>query len=291
MKTPLVSVIIPTYNRLEKLKVAIESVVQQSFQNFEIIVVDDGSTDGTKDFFKTDTIDTRINYHFKENEGLPSLSRNYGAEKAKGKYLAFLDSDDLWLSSKLQVQIDFLEDNPEYIFSYTQAKTTQGKKISGLSLKKTGAIESSLLFRNFIVTSSVCVLADYFDSVEGFPIAGDIVVAEDYSLWIKLSRKGLGKYFPEPLVIYELGGGISSENLLRNLSCYYLVMIDALNKSRCSPLYKELVIFMYWLRRINISRLDNAVLADTLEKIKTLESNYISQFILRIFVTLRTSQK
>ena len=277
MTDVLVSIIIPTYNRLEKLKKAIDSVLGQSYENFEIIVVDDGSTDGTKDYIRSILDDSRIKYFYKVNEGLPSISRNLGASHSKGKYLTFLDSDDEWSSDKLSIQVDFHEKNPDYIFSFTQAQTVAKKNISKSSLNKSGFIGKSLLLRNFIVTSSVLVKVDAFVACGGFSKDVSIVVAEDYDLWLKLSERGKAKFFKDALVRYELGNGLSSQNILLNLSCFYTVIVNALNRSRHGPLFNELVIFLYWARCISGSFRRHDVLSDSLIKIKTLKSNYLSR--------------
>tara|TARA_R110000868_G_scaffold153644_11_gene379192 strand:+ start:680 stop:1540 length:861 start_codon:yes stop_codon:yes gene_type:complete len=282
-----VSAIIPTYNRLPKLLKAVESVLSQTYKELEVIVVDDGSEDGTREYFENESLDPRVRYFYKENEGLPSLSRNLGATKSRGKYLAFLDSDDLWEETKIQTQVEFLEDNKAYTFAYSQARAPNGSFVSGFSIRKSGAIESSLLFRNFIITSSVCVRTESFIAASGFPIDKRIVVAEDYSLWLKLSKLGLGKYFSQPLVVYELEGGISSENISRNLSCYYTVTLQGLKSSKVSPLYYEFIILMYWLRRLNASRTNKRLLQESLESIEYLESNFASRLALELFSTFR----
>jgi len=106
-----VSVIIPTYNRAFLLSRAIESVLSQTFQNFELIIIDDGSTDNTKDVIeKIKKEDNRIIYIYQDNRGLPG-ALNTGIKNAKGKYIAFLESDDEWLPEKLKEQIKLFKDN------------------------------------------------------------------------------------------------------------------------------------------------------------------------------------
>ena len=105
MQEKLVSVIIPTYNRSSFLKEAIQSVLNQSYNNFEIIVIDDGSEDETEKVIQSFN-DSRIKYLKREHTGSPAFIRNQGMKIAKGEYIAFLDSDDLWFPHKLKMQIN-----------------------------------------------------------------------------------------------------------------------------------------------------------------------------------------
>ena len=104
MEDPLVSVIIPTYNRAGVIKETINSIINQTYSNFEIIIVDDGSTDNTGDIIKTFQ-DDRIKYYWKKNTGLPSKARNVGLKHVNGEFIAFLDSDDIWLPKKIETQL------------------------------------------------------------------------------------------------------------------------------------------------------------------------------------------
>ena len=106
----LVSIIMPAFNSSKTIFDSINSVQSQTYQNWEMIIIDDGSTDNTKDIITPFLSDYRIKYLRQLNSG-PSIARNNGINKAKGKYLAFLDSDDLWKPNKLDIQIKYL-DNP-----------------------------------------------------------------------------------------------------------------------------------------------------------------------------------
>ena len=104
---PKISVIIPTYNRRLSIEVAIKSVLSQSYKEFELIIIDDGSTDKTKELIEF-IDDRRIQYFYQENQG-SSVARNLGVEKSEGDFIAFLDSDDCWLEDKLEKQFSFLK--------------------------------------------------------------------------------------------------------------------------------------------------------------------------------------
>jgi len=113
---PPVSVIIPTYNRASWLRGAIDSVLDQTFADFELIVVDDGSTDNTKEIVAD--YGDKIRYFYQPNKG-PSAARNTGIGQAKADLICFLDSDDRWIKNKLQTQVEFIRQNPLTKISYT----------------------------------------------------------------------------------------------------------------------------------------------------------------------------
>ena len=118
----LVSIIVPTYNRGNLIGETIQSVIDQSYKNWELIIVDDGSTDDTKkrvEEFK----DTRIQFHLTVHSGVIGRVRNRGITYSKGNYIAFLDSDDLWLPNKLERQLSFLKKNPQASFIFWRWRT------------------------------------------------------------------------------------------------------------------------------------------------------------------------
>ena len=132
MKNPLVSVIIPTYNRKHLLKEALGSVFSQTYKNLQVIVVDDGSTDNTQDII-SDFKDKRITY-IKQGHRGASSARNKGIENAKGEYTAFLDSDDRWLPTKIEKQMDVFKNskvNPGVVYCGIEYMDENGKKIRG----------------------------------------------------------------------------------------------------------------------------------------------------------------
>lgn len=126
----LVSVIIPTYNRANIIKDAIETVLNQTYQNFEIIVVDDGSTDKTEKVVKSFN-DSRIRYIYQPNSGKPSVARNLGINSSKGDFVAFLDSDDLWHPQMLEKHVEVLNANAKLGFTtdWSSYRTFDGKEI------------------------------------------------------------------------------------------------------------------------------------------------------------------
>ena len=193
---PLISVIIPTYNRYDFLLEAINSVKNQSYQNFEIIVVDDGSIDKTCRLQSNNSV---VCLH-QENKG-PAAARNAGAKIARGKWLAFLDSDDTWDENKLQTQINYADKNPDYnIFYSDEFWIRNGKKVNKKNIHKKyhGWIYPHCLKLCFVGFSSLLIKkSTWFENGgldESFP------VAEDYDLWLRLSAKYKFFYIDEKLV-------------------------------------------------------------------------------------------
>ncbi|MDA0691023.1 MAG: glycosyltransferase [Nitrospinae bacterium] len=184
---PMVTVILPTYNRAGFLKESIESVLSQTFTDFELIVVDDGSTDHTKEVVQ-EFPETR--YIFcPENKGV-SKARNQGIALARGRYICFLDSDDLWVENKLETQIAWMESQTDCQVCYTdEIWIRKGVRVNPLNKhrKVTGNIFSDCLSLCIISASSVLMRASLFSEVGLFDEA--LAVCEDYDLWLRISLR------------------------------------------------------------------------------------------------------
>lgn len=202
MQEPAVSVIVTTYNREELLKETIQSILNQTYTDFELIVVDNFSN---YDFFKVieEFGDARIKPFQNANNGIIAVNRNYGISKAKGRYIAFCDDDDLWKPEKLQIQIDTINSRRDVWLVCTNItrfyKTPED--ISPNILKDHIITLSQLLRKNPIATSSVLLRND---SRVRFNESKTIVTVEDYELWLRLFMEGYGLYFiGAPLVDYR----------------------------------------------------------------------------------------
>ena len=125
---PIVSVIVTTFNRCEMLGETIASIINQSFQDFELIIVDNMSQDGTEQFIKN-IKDARIRYFRNPNFGIIASNRNYGIAKSRGFYIAFCDDDDLWKKNKLELQLNYLNKNPDVVMCYSQAESFLDDKV------------------------------------------------------------------------------------------------------------------------------------------------------------------
>jgi len=207
MKIPLVSIIIPVYNGLKYLEQVFSCIRDQSFNDYELIIIDDGSSDESYDTAKklTNKFEDRTLVRIK-NGGV-SLARNKGIELARGKYIAFLDVDDFWISSKLEKQIKILETNKSIglICSASASKVENNIKYIGKFKKDRSQNFLNTLINNgnFITTSSVVLKKDLID-VNKIRFNKDLRLGEDWLFWIQLSQFTDFYYISEPLVIYNI---------------------------------------------------------------------------------------
>ena len=184
--TPLVSVIIPTYNKAQFLKKALESILNQTYREVEVILINDGSTDNTAEIVKSFN-DPRIIYVWQGNKG-PAVARNTGIKKAKGKYVAFLDSDDLWLKEKLEKQVEFMEKNPEVgllgtaCYEINDKGEVIGKKIFPIKNK---ILQKDLIKYNPFIQSSIITKREVFDKVGLYD--ENFKESEDYEFWLRIA--------------------------------------------------------------------------------------------------------
>lgn len=207
-----VSIIIPSYNNASYLSEAIESVLRQSSSDFEIIVVDDGSIDGTSDVLKKYIRD--IKYFYQNNNG-PAAARNRGLQEAEGEYVAFLDADDLWLPNKIAKSIDFIDRNKfDWICTDCIRKELDTGYISTKKLvdwvfdpvsHEMKLLRNGLFFFPSINLFTITVVA----RKECFRKAGffdqSLMIGEDCDLWFRFEEAGLrGGYLPEALSIYQV---------------------------------------------------------------------------------------
>ncbi len=201
---PKVSVVIPTYNRLPMLKEAVDSVLAQDFEDIELIVVDDGSTDGTAEEIKRYGGRVKLLQH-PVNKGV-SAARNKGILQARGKYVALLDSDDLWVKGKLKIQTTFLNDNPHYPLCYTdEIWIRRGKRVNPMlkHAKYSGWIFEKCLPLCIISPSSVMIKRALFSKVGLFDEA--LPVCEDYDFWLRISAR-FPIFFIDRKLIIKRGG-------------------------------------------------------------------------------------
>jgi glycosyltransferase involved in cell wall biosynthesis len=180
-----VSVIIPTYNRKNLILRAIHSVINQTYQDFEIIVIDDGSTDGTKDAL---SVYKDIRYFYQENRGISS-ARNRGLAEAKGDYIAFLDSDDEWIPEKLAIQVKILDENPKIGIVHNKL-IILNEKNEQIGTKP--RLDSSGIFTDLIETlgdlptSSIMIRRECFDKVGVFDES--LPTMEDFEMWLRIAK-------------------------------------------------------------------------------------------------------
>ena len=221
MNYPLVSVIIPNYNKEKFLSKCIKSVLMQTYQNFEIIVVDNFSDDKSMEILRSFS-DTRIRLIEFQNNGIIGASRNIGIEKSKGLYLAFLDSDDYWTQEKLEQSIIHLENGADFVYhdfySYLDKSFQSTKTLKCRSLSKN--IKHDLLINgNPIITSSVVIRKKLFNEINNFSDSNDLVTVEDYDAWIRFSTiSNRFFYLKKTLGFYYIGESNSSNSIIKQLN-------------------------------------------------------------------------
>lgn len=212
MNCPLVSVIIPTYNGSRFIRETIQSVLDQTYNNLEIMVVDDGSTDDTSLIVKSIT-DQRITYIQQKNAGV-SPARNHGIAVSKGDYIAFLDHDDVWLPCKLEKQLSLFEQNPKVALIYSDVFIiNENNFIIGKYSHKIkffrGRIFKELFSSCFITILTVVIKKSVFLEVGPFL---PYKICEDYDLLLKCAAEYPIDYIDEPLAKYRVHGSNYSKN-------------------------------------------------------------------------------
>ena len=234
-RLPKISVIIPAYNHFRYLDQAIDSVLDQTYGNYEIIVVDDGSTDNTRQL--VEGYGNSVRYIYQENRGLAG-ARNTGISAARGIFVAFLDADDYFEKDNLEKKISFLESHPEIDWAYSDWDyldedhhflergsirwNYRGKKL------KSALFEELLYNRNFISPCTVVAKKSVLEAVGYFD--SDVVCQEDWDLWLRLSLKYPSYYIDEVLVHVVVHPDSLSKNFSKWVKGNALI-VDKLNNT------------------------------------------------------------
>ena len=203
-ESPLISVIIPTYNRKDLLVDAIRSIMAQKPKNYEVIIVDDGSTDGTEEYIKSLNLPVRF---FEKNNGGVSAARNFGVKEARGEYLAFLDADDLWMEGFLSSVMDYFELHSGVSIVYTDQRisvnyVTQTRTRFKKNPPKHKFPAPFFIDNSPIQISSTVIKKKVLDDVGGFNET--LKIHEDVELWNRISEKYEFGYIEKPLGYYRL---------------------------------------------------------------------------------------
>jgi len=261
---PKVSVIIPTYNLAKYICESVDSVLAQTYKDFELIIIDDGSKDNTKQVLGN--YGDRIRYIYQPNKGVAS-ARNRGICEARGEYIALLDADDLWLPDKLMKQVTVAQQNPSIDFIFCDAEVFNDgvtlknsnmpprdkayeagsfrHQLAGTSINDGSILKGNfyvdLIKGNFITSSTVLIRkaclerAGYFDE--------SLAVIEDYDMWVRIGRECLIIYINSVMARYRLrDNSVSGEINLRNLF-YKTCDVNVLQKQldTCPQPYKKLI--------------------------------------------------
>jgi len=252
----MVSIIMPSYNTASYIKESIQSVLNQTYTNWELIIVDDCSTDETEEVLATIT-DSRIKYFKnKENSGA-AISRNKALREARGQWIAFLDSDDLWLPNKLEKQINFMKNNG-YKFSYTNyeeidmASNKTGVRITGpKKITKMGMY-------NYCWPGCLTVMYDANEI--GLIQIEDIKKNNDYAMWLKVCQKADCYLLDEVLAQYRKGrvGSVSTHSIRTMISWHYMLYHEAEKMGKLESLFNtgRNLLFGYYKKRKYVKKFD-----------------------------------
>ena len=255
----MVSIIMPSYNTDKYIAESIESVLSQTYQNWELIIVDDCSTDNTDTVVQKFINDSRILYFKNKHNNGAAFSRNYGLKVAKGKWIAFLDSDDLWTPDKLEKQIEFMI-NGNYHFSYTNYIEIDDKS-NPLNVFITGPQKiSKQSMYNYCWPGCLTVMYD-FEKI-GLIQIEDIKKNNDYAMWLRVCEKVDCHLLDEILAKYrKRPGSISRNGITVMISWHYKLWNEVEKKGRVASIYYTFcnLIFGFW-KKIKYVKRNNNVL-------------------------------
>jgi glycosyltransferase involved in cell wall biosynthesis len=217
--SPLVSIVIPTYNHAPMLQRALATVVEQTYQNWNAIVVNNFSTDNTLEVVAAFN-DPRIQCVNFRNNGVIGASRNEGIALATGKYVAFLDSDDTWFPTKLEKCVEILESGSDLVCHAEYWIDESGKSRLVAYGPSEAATHHNLIYKgNRISTSATVVRAALLKEVHGFDVTPELISTEDYDLWIRLAAKSdKFAFISEPLGEYHRHDNNVSANIEKHLA-------------------------------------------------------------------------
>jgi glycosyltransferase involved in cell wall biosynthesis len=217
--SPIVSIVIPTYNHAPMLQRALATVVEQTYQNWNAIVVNNFSSDNTLEVVAAFN-DPRIQCVNFRNNGVIGSSRNEGIALATGKYIAFLDSDDTWFPTKLEKCVEILESGSDLVCHAEYWIDESGKSRLVAYGPSEAATHHNLIYKgNRISTSATVVRAALLKEVHGFDVAPELISTEDYDLWIRLAAKSdKFAFISEPLGEYHRHDNNVSANIEKHLA-------------------------------------------------------------------------
>lgn len=284
---PMVSVIIPTHNRIGFVKEAIDSVLNQTFSNLEVIVVDNGSTDNTGDLVQ-EIADPRVHYIYQENTGGPAGPRNTGIQRARGKYLGFLDADDLWLPHKLECHIGLLDNDEEVGLIYGQhlpfgSGVEEACPTPSRHRARSGKIYKRLFLSwNFIPCLEALVRKSVIEEVGGFDEDPALKTVEDFDLWLRITRRCKTIFVPEVMSRYRFHGSQLGPDKIEDLYVRNLnIAVKFINNGWVSHglfIGRVTLLYMYTLRVLYAQkRLHNAMPVSKCALDAIFERKYISR--------------
>ncbi len=219
MTEGLVSIVMPSYNTAKYIAESIQSVLNQTYKDWELLIVDDCSTDNTDEVVKPFLTDSRIKYFTNEHNSGAAVSRNKAMREAQGEWLAFLDSDDLWLPTKLEKQLRFMKDNG-YAFSYHEYdKIDEEDKPLGIHVSGPKVVTKRRMYHYDYIG---CLTLMYSAKVMGLIQIKDIKKNNDYAILLKACKKAKCFLLKENLSLYRVREkSISHDKLSKKLKSHY----------------------------------------------------------------------
>ncbi len=203
---PRVSVIIPSYNRQDYIEDTINSVLKQSYKDFELIVVDDGSTDKTLEILENYGNTIKL---IRQNHAERAMARNRGIEASSGEYIAFVDSDDTWLTDKLHQQVEIMDTFPQVVCSYGVCLRidAQGKRMKQTrrhAKGPSGNVFNQLLYHNFVPSPTPLVRRWCFEQERKIRFSTKYPLYEDWACWLQIAALGDFYFISTPLASYRI---------------------------------------------------------------------------------------
>ena len=229
----LVSIIMPSYNTAQYISDSINSVLSQTYDNWELIIVDDCSTDNSIEVISSFE-DSRIILLKNKNNSGAALSRNYALKEAKGKWIAFLDSDDVWVPEKLEKQIAFMEEN-DYAFTFTDYRICLNGTWLPYICTGPNVINKRKMY-DYCYFSTITVVYDR--EVIGLLQVADLKKNNDYAMWLKAIEKSNAYRLPECLSFYmKHDGSVSSGSKFKLIKWHYLLFKKGMDKNIFSAIF------------------------------------------------------
>lgn len=228
-ENPLVSVVVPTHNRPAFLRKTIQSILDQTYPNLEIIIVSNGMSHDNKNVVK-EFKDPRLIYADQENSGGPASPRNNGIRLSNGKYIAFCDDDDLWMPDKIEKQVAVLEENTEYGLCYTKMLRFDETREWSNPHEEGPATFESLLYVNTVPISSVCIRKSLVDEFGKFSESKKVGTSEDYEFLLRHAITTKFRFLDDYLVKYWSGDDrTTSVDFRKNIFAAFKYTIMLLN--------------------------------------------------------------
>ena len=251
--TPKVSVIIPTYNCMRYVPEAVESVLNQTYRDYEIIIVDDGSIDQTRAALAKhiEAHPQKVRYIFQQNAG-EGGARNRGIKEARGEYVAFLDADDIWTPQKLEIQMNLVESLKEkniVVFGDAYAFNERGVITRSMFKEREpheGSVFEELLYKNFVVTQTVVARRNLFAKVGYFKEG--MKYCADFEMWLRLAKNYKFHYVNEAIVGYRIHSNNVSGNIHKMQEYHLKVIQDALRHTKKNNDFANKVFAMHHFR-------------------------------------------